>query len=62
MRVQDQPSVDSSGTSLSKESAMPAEPGRSYSEDIKVRLVHLAHTQRDDVALLLFLRKGWLEQ
>ncbi|XP_063118254.1 nesprin-2 isoform X7 [Rattus norvegicus] len=35
MRVQDQPSVNSSGTSLSKESAMSAEPGRSHDEDIK---------------------------
>lgn len=59
MKIQDQPPGNSSGTSLSKESAMAAEPGGSRGEDVKVRLVSFAHAQRDVVALLFFLRRGW---
>lgn len=59
MKIQDPPTGDNSGPSLSKEPAPSVEAGGSHGEDIKVRLVHLAHARRDDAALLLFRRKGW---
>lgn len=42
MKTEGQPTGDSSGVSLSKESAMSAEPGGGHGEDIKVRLARFA--------------------